>query len=386
MNKKFIALLAISLAISSSAFFAFPIIRDTPATQVTLAISMMVIITQTLGAWFFLRSLGAFKKRLRIAYTILAIGALLLAISQFYIANSILAVSYPQFVSAVLLDPVFSSILIIIPTVLGAITMYIGTLMFARLLEVRSLWSSIIFVVGLAVVLAVIGIVLPHVDYGTPEITLDVIFGPFLASSGFSIAAAILTWQLKKKLSNTYQPAMRWLSAGLWLFAFVTIQETLLKTVVILYVPGWFSAFLNDIYTGYSINGWLSVAAATALLGAGLLFRQASKKVGKLADNASYLDVVTYIAELVSQPAEIDVHLDKVRQITAAHEPGTDLSTKDKATLIGVYLQLENYLTTEESLRKLTKEDLRIRLPEDFRTALTSSSTSSQNIKATASA
>lgn len=366
--KKFIILMMVSLALSSSAFLLFSPI-SVFSDQIGLAISLAIVIIQTLASWFFFRSLGAFKRDLKVAYSFLAVGIFMFGLAQLQLANVTFAIAYPEIINQVFLKPAVNSSLIVGPTILGAFIMYLGARKFARLLEIHNVWSSLLVVTGISLALGVAGVLLPHPDYGISNITLDLIFGPYLASIGFTVAAAIVTWQLKNKLSSTYKPALRWLAVGLIVIAFSAFHETMLKSVIMVYGPSWMNDFFVA-YLTYNISLWPNFVAAIALLWAGLLFQGASKKVSKLSDDASYLDVVNYVAQLASSPAAIDVTLDKVREITALQKPDTELSPNNKQELVKVYLELEDYLTTKEPLRKLTKEDLRIRLPDDFQKRL----------------
>jgi hypothetical protein len=83
------------------------------------------------------------------------------------------------------------------------------------------------------------------------------------------------------------------------------------------------------------------------------------------------LDLVTYMASLVSNPDDIGTSLDTVRDITARLDPGESLSASDVDQLLGVYKQLEEYLTTKEPLRSFTKEELRRHIPEPLLNQLT---------------
>jgi hypothetical protein len=60
----------------------------------------------------------------------------------------------------------------------------------------------------------------------------------------------------------------------------------------------------------------------------------------------------------------MDISLDKFREITARQSGAITL--KEKSVLLGVYLDIEEYLTTKEPLLKITREDLRISLPDNF--------------------
>lgn len=74
------------------------------------------------------------------------------------------------------------------------------------------------------------------------------------------------------------------------------------------------------------------------------------------------LDLVTYTAGLASNPADINSLLDTVREITARLGPGQAPTAEDEKQLLGVYLELENYLTTKEPLRSFTRDELRKRI------------------------
>jgi hypothetical protein len=76
------------------------------------------------------------------------------------------------------------------------------------------------------------------------------------------------------------------------------------------------------------------------------------------------LDLVTYVSGLASNQLEIGQILDTVREITATLKPSERPSSQDDKRLLGVYLQLEQYLTTKEPLRTFTKEELRKRISE----------------------
>jgi hypothetical protein len=92
------------------------------------------------------------------------------------------------------------------------------------------------------------------------------------------------------------------------------------------------------------------------------------------------LDLVTYMASLVSNPDDIGSSLDTVRDITARLSPGESLPVDDINQLLGVYLNLETYLTTKEPLRSFTKDDLRKRIPESLLRQLTNYKTTTQAV------
>ncbi len=90
-----------------------------------------------------------------------------------------------------------------------------------------------------------------------------------------------------------------------------------------------------------------------------------------LSPDATVLDMVTYAAGLASNPADIDPLLDQVRGITARLSADRVLTPIDNSALLGVYLGIEQYLTTKEPLRAFTKEALRARFTPRLREQLT---------------
>ncbi|HSX16940.1 MAG TPA: hypothetical protein VLH86_02460 [Patescibacteria group bacterium] len=89
-----------------------------------------------------------------------------------------------------------------------------------------------------------------------------------------------------------------------------------------------------------------------------------------VADIKSTLDLVTYIAGLASNPDDIDPILDTVRAVTSDVRPGEAPTAADDEVLLGVYLQLEAYLTTREPIRTFTKDELRARMSPELRQQL----------------
>jgi hypothetical protein len=82
------------------------------------------------------------------------------------------------------------------------------------------------------------------------------------------------------------------------------------------------------------------------------------------------LDLITNTAGLASNPSEIDPLLDKVRTISSRMSPGQGISSADEAALFGVYLQIEQYMTTKEPIRNFAQTELRSRLSPELRQRL----------------
>jgi len=73
------------------------------------------------------------------------------------------------------------------------------------------------------------------------------------------------------------------------------------------------------------------------------------------------IDIILYLASLVSDPHAIDNQLDTLRHITA-RGPSDTLSAPDRAKLVQLQAYLENYLITSDSLRQFTQESVNQRI------------------------
>lgn len=353
MNKVLLIIIAITALISSLAFFAFSEITDL-ADQVGLAISIVIVILQTVATWFFLASLGAFKRDLKMAYSILAVGIFVFGLFplQLLVGNFIE------------LDPLLSTAATVLPTLVGSLVMYLGAYQFARILQLRSSWASIGLVFVFAALTGVATAMAPHVPIELDELTVDLAFGSFIGGGTFSFMAGMLILAIKKELGASYSSAMNWLAMGLFVAAFASIHETIIRMTPLSYLP------VTDPYFTYSLNLLPYMITAFLLLKAALAFKLTSKEVAKLPENATYLDVINYVAGMVSTPTAVDVALDKMREITAKQATTASFSTEDKAKLMGVYLRLEDYLVTKEPLRNITREQLRLKLSNSFQRAI----------------
>lgn len=93
-------------------------------------------------------------------------------------------------------------------------------------------------------------------------------------------------------------------------------------------------------------------------------------KPHKKTDINSAIDLVTYAAGLASDQTSFDPALDTVRSITSMLEAGQTPSAEDEKKLLNVYLQIEQYLTTSDPVRKFAKDDLRAHLNTELRQQL----------------
>jgi hypothetical protein len=341
------ALIIIALSVIAG-FVVFSSILDAPNRSL-LAICLAIFLSQIMAAGFFLTSLRAFKAELRAAYRVVAIGILLYTLTLVPLPSS----------SFVELDPFILSSFTIFASLSGTIVMYIGVRKFSKLLQLKSAWRNMFVVLGMVALFALVTVLLPHGAMASEDrIMNDIFFSFFVASAGFSVPTALLALRIRTMLSPRYKSGLIWLSAALIAVALASIHETTIKIVP------YFSQPQFDNFYAYGFSLWPFLVSSLLFLKASMSFRQASKELSVLPDDATYLDAINHLANIVSNPAAIDVTLDKVRSITASHQGGDTLSSQDRTVLRKVYLDIETYLVTKEPLRKLSRDELRDLLPE----------------------
>lgn len=84
------------------------------------------------------------------------------------------------------------------------------------------------------------------------------------------------------------------------------------------------------------------------------------------------LDLIVSTAGLVSDPDEIDPALDDVREITSKLDTNQPPTDSENATLLKIYLIIEDYLIHKEKIRIFTRQELRDRLSQSLQQQLSS--------------
>jgi hypothetical protein len=319
--------------------------------QVSLAETVVACIFMLYAIFFFLTSLKTFQPRLKIAYAVLSLGIFLIGAAQ-------AQVSYISFYW--LWDSAWVKAGgTVFPYLLSTIALYASMYLFARALHIKAFWAKLRYIIPITIASSVILSFNPN---RFPEFQKDSDFAVYMAVLGMAMASGILTFilarHIKKGLGKAYHSAMGWLVIALGIYIFVGIHGALTAT------------FANPAggYIDYSL--WTFDIFGIALLIAAISFNELSRE--RLSANASFTDVIYYTSQLISDPKEIDVHLDKFRLVTSRLTSDQQLSSQDKKTLVDVYLTIEDYLTTKEPIRKLSRDDIRQRLPESFLSALPS--------------
>ncbi|MET0779704.1 MAG: hypothetical protein ABWY71_02620 [Candidatus Saccharimonadales bacterium] len=78
------------------------------------------------------------------------------------------------------------------------------------------------------------------------------------------------------------------------------------------------------------------------------------------------VDIVVYVAGMVSDISQIDSYLDGMRSVTAQHQAGAPYSDSDQQKLYAVYREIETYLVTKERLRSFDTISLRTDIAQHF--------------------
>ncbi len=334
--------------------------NETLALRITMMLSVTAALLNLLAIPFFLNGLKYFKSGLKQACVILCIGIGLFGLAQ---------VQLPL-ISLFEWGFWINSGGLAIPYLLGVISIFWGIRLFTRLLSIKSPFSSSLLALLITIVVSIGAAALPHVKVTTDEFSYDIALALSIWNSVFITFAAILAFKIRHKIGPAYTHSMIWLCRALVIISFAGWHYTAVQLTMT----------TGDWYYDYSLTILPFVAGAFALVLAGHSFNTInmlvetddtppikSRKTQKTAPDASLeLDIVLYLASLVSNPTDVDVILDNVRLVTAHSQPGEALSAKDQQTLARVYTQLEDYLLHKDALRVFTLEDLRQSIAKKF--------------------
>lgn len=311
----------------------------------------------------FLQGLRVFRAALRVAYVVLAIGILMISVTFLQL---------PIFGLYDLWEtPWVDAGGAILPYAVSCILMYVGMRKFATLLGVRSRARSSIFTVVVTIVftLAVYVAAMYGVQYSTagPYEGTEVYIAIVALVGCVTALAGILAHKIVGAIGEHYRDAMQWLTAMLFGIAFGAFHES-------------FSTFFVN--NGYAYNDWgiylwpFVVTGAIALV-AGYKFRlladlpdsgtEDSKPSAGLTDN-DYIDSIIQVSHLASRPQDVFSIMDGMRYVTAKYKG--ELGPEGRKELLEVYRKLEDYMVTKDSLRNLTREEVRRETTPAFRMLL----------------
>lgn len=341
MHKKFGMYLSLAVIAALCTLLFFPVSTD-KSTLTALALAVALCVLQVGAVWFFLSSLRTFKRQLKIAYYILSVGIILFGLTEI------------QFPLMIIFDfgvPILS-LLPLLFYLASALLMYLSARKLIHLLEIRSHFASIP-----VVCMSAVGILLAVFFLPLPFLPDEARFamGLFAIGTTFFFAAAVLTWHSSRVIGEVYKRATRYLALAFTTLVGASAHELIVKLV---WEDGW--------YIAYGITLWPYVLASGLLLAAGIAFKTSSATSAPFLNTKNYVDVITSLVGLTHNSQAIDKVLDKVRAITAKSPDLMKISKDDKEILLGVYVRIENFLITSDPLRKFTKAEIRLNLPENF--------------------
>lgn len=329
-----------------------------------LIFNIIVALTHITGAVLFVTNLDVYKAKLRRAYIVLAIGAVLTGAGTLQLSLLTLLNLWET--------PYGQSGATMLPFLFSGITLYIAVRSFARLVGAKDLFLRAWVTLPLAFGLAALSTFLPHAaGDAMSELTYDLLVGVSVWSGSLMIFAGYLTHRVQQHTGQHYTHAVRWLKRAL-----------IFSGVVLVYVSFYSLVYVEMVYPIAIFNNFTAVISGLIWIRAGYAFaltkyydtdvpllqlmftRQSTKSQTSIE---SVIDMVTSTAGLVSNTRDIDPLLDQVRVITSRLKPGEKPSPKNITELVDVYLKLETYLTTQEAIRTFTATELRARLSPQLR-------------------
>ncbi len=348
MNRRLFVAAGVALVLGIGVWSGLATKTYGPIIQVSMAISVVAALLNMLAVPFFLGGVRQFKAELQRAYLILCIGIGIFGFAQIQL----------PFITLFDWWGWINSGGIAVPYLVGVVCMLWGMRVFAALLRVKRFGTSPFAAFGLSVVLSLAAVLVPHVKIATDELTFHLSLAISIFDSVFVSFAAVIAFQIRRIIGATYIRSMSWLCAAL----------------VVVSVAGWqyvavqLTLHTGDWYYDYTVMVAPFILGGLLLVAAGYAFSNINVWSGGRASQRSALelDVVMYVAGLVSNPSEINLALEDVRRVTSHMTFGQALSDEGRAVMVGVYAKIELYLVENDPLRTFSREELRHRIAKEF--------------------
>ena len=347
---QFVLYIVVTAALASTAFFLFPQVKAAHLEPI-VAVAFASSITQLGAAAYFLLNIRTIKPGYKSAYVLFALGIVVFSILQILPPLTVLS----SFVSnhAAWNVYIFAGSFII-----GALLMYLGMRAFAHSLGAKSMWSHLWVALVFAAIIGVIGAVAMHYSQipklGLYSRQILISFVSLVCSGAFAIAAMLVALRVRNAVGPVYHRPFAWTTLALSMVGITAFHEFITKAF-----------FTISRYAAADWSLWPYLAVGILLLITGMVYMEANREDIALPTDASYIDIVTSVAAMVTKPQDVDKMLDMVRSITASRT-AEQLTGEDKSALMDVYIELENYLVSKEPLHKFTTVALRDSLPEPF--------------------
>lgn len=323
-------------------------------------ISAMISTLQVGATMALMLSLRNFSAELKKAYTFMAAGFILLGVSL---------LQFPLISAFGLTETILlKGGIVVLPFFLTALLIYLGFRKFAKIMDIKTHWNSVILSLMAAFIVGGIVYFLPHAEIASTEIEFRSAMSLSAVDATLWLIAVWLAYRVKRRASPLYAPAF-----GLILYTMVVMVISVLSYLVISLTIAEESVVLDagGPFLVYYISGILLFKAAFEFYKIGstdelTLVNIAGEKPVTSDQPQDVIDVVTYFAQFASNPRTIDPILDRLRFITSSLKAGQSLSEDQQSTLAAIYVDLEKYLIEQEPVRKFTKEEIREILHERF--------------------
>lgn len=344
------ALIAVSLLIAGIPL----ILPETPVSKsegflelavISLALACFAIV----AAILFILGLRGFKDEFKKTYYFLCLGL---------IAQATALLSYPAALYVGILDDYLANFIGNVIYLAGTIFMFIGIRLFANLLQVKTWLKNITYVSVATLVLAALLWAVPHTPFSGSELLFDIVQTTNSTEGLLSFFCALLVLAIRKQASLFYDRPLFWLAVALFCNA---AGEAL-----------YFIAHQAMSPSGVA-DATITVLSAIAMIASRIFYLVAgyhlirlTYKEEVLQREASPIDVITYLAALVSKKADIDPMLDELRHITSKLSDNKKMTKEQLYSLSGLYDNLRDYLIHREALLALTEESLDRKLKHKF--------------------
>jgi hypothetical protein len=350
------ASVVVLLAVGAAAFFLLA--DQSPSFRFTMMIAIDAALINLLAVPLFLIGMKRFKVELQQAYIVLSVGIGLFGLAQ--IQLPVVNLYHWNFW--------FDSGGIAIPYLVGVICIFWGMRSFAGLLAIKSPLRSFTVACMTTVIVSVAASFLPHVQTSISDTMFHVAVGLSIWNAVFITFSTILAFRIRQKIGVVYANSMNWLFAALVALTFAVwhyaVVQLLFKT--------------GDWYYDYSIFIVPSDICAILFVIAGLAFNSIDAQHESVQDTTSVnpeiselspsqeLEVVLYMANFVSNPADISPIVQSIQDIKSEYILGSHLLPQDQKVVARAYAELETYLLQQDTLRVFTREELRRRIVQRF--------------------
>lgn len=359
-------LLFVAAVLTAGSYF-LPVAPGTvheTATHWRMVSTVAMFTLMTCGGVLFLRGVSSFKAELKRAYRWFSVGLILFALSFLQLPFLVLLGAENGFW--------VQSGAMVVPFIVSALLMYKGMRLFALLLKVQTRLTSWRLMLSAVVGLMLAGGIGAYLLLTTISPT-DIPDEMYMYSAtvawsfGFGLLAWLLSKRVRKVIGVSYQQPMTWLEMALGALTLSGLHE--LVTSVFVSENNWY-LYSGAISWPFIVTGLLFVVAGHKF-DAETIREAATLKKTPVDDGTdidrAYIDSIINVAQLASQPRDVDPILDGLRRVTANVKSDTPLSDAERQELLDVYQRLEEYLLQADPLKTFTVEQLRPMLAPEFR-------------------